>query len=51
MREKEREGSTKFKGGLYKNLQIPTLPPNHLESGLTFQFTWLKDEKMVKLLF
>ena len=26
MREKEREGSTKGKGGLYKMLQIPTLP-------------------------
>ena len=34
MREKEREGSTKGKGGLYKMLykmlQIPTLPPKWL---------------------
>ena len=27
MKDKEREGSTKGKGGLYKKLQIPTLPP------------------------
>ena len=36
MMEKEREGSTKGKGGLYKKLQIPTLPPKHPRSGVTF---------------
>ena len=38
MREKEREGSTKGKGGLYKELQIPTLPPKGPRSGVTFHF-------------
>ena len=37
MREKEREGRTK-KGGLYKKLQIPTLPPKHARSGVTFHY-------------
>ena len=36
MREKEREGSTKGKGGLYKKLQISTLPPKWPRSGVTF---------------
>ena len=36
MREKEREGSTKGKGGLYKMPQIPTLPPKWPRSGVTF---------------
>ena len=36
MRKKEREGSTKGKGGLNKELQIPTLPPKHPRSGVTF---------------
>ena len=36
MREKERQGSTKGKGGLFKKLQIPTLPPKHPSSGVTF---------------
>ena len=34
--EREREGSTKGKGGLYKKLQIPTLPPKSSRSGVTF---------------
>ena len=38
MREKEREGSTKGKGGLYKMPQIPTLPPKWPRSGATFHF-------------
>ena len=38
MREKEREGSTKGKGGLYKKLQIPTLSPKWPRSGVTFHF-------------
>ena len=37
-REREREGSTKGKGGLNKNLQIPTLPPKWPRSGITFHF-------------
>ena len=42
MRETEREGSTKGKGGLYKKLQIPTLPPKWPRSGVTFHFVnWL----------
>ena len=32
MSKKEREGSTKGKGGLYKKLQIPTLPLKFLLS-------------------
>ena len=35
-REKEREGSTKGKGGLYKMLQIPALPPKCSRSDVTF---------------
>ena len=36
MREKEREQSTKGKGGLYKMPQTPTLPPKWPRSGVTF---------------
>ena len=39
MREKEKEGSTKGKGGLCKKLQITTLPPKHPRSGVTFHFS------------
>ena len=35
---KEREGSTQTKGGLYKKLQIPNLPPKWPRSGVTFHF-------------
>ena len=38
MRDKEREGSTKGNGGLYKKLQIPTLPPKWSRSGVTFHY-------------
>ena len=38
MREKEREGSTKGKGGLFKKLQIPALPPKWPRSGVTFYY-------------
>ena len=38
MSEKETEGSTKGKVGLYKKLQIPTLPPKWPRSGVTFHF-------------
>ena len=37
---KEREGSTKGKGGLNKKLQIPTLSPKWQRSGVTFHFVW-----------
>ena len=50
MREKERAGSTKGKGGLYKKLQISTLPPNWPRSGVTFHFhhKWKKQDKKCK---
>ena len=38
IREKEREGSTKGKGGLYKMPQNPTLTPKWPRSGVTFRF-------------
>ena len=38
MREKEREGSTKGKGGVYKKLQSPNLPPKWPRSGVTLYF-------------
>ena len=37
--ERAREGSTKGKGGLYKKLQAPTLPPKWPRSGVTFHLT------------
>ena len=37
MREKEREGGTKGKRGLYNLPQIPTLPPKWPRSGVTLQ--------------
>ena len=40
MREKEREGGTKGKEGLYKMPQIPTLPSKWPRSGVTFHFDW-----------
>ena len=36
MSNKKREGSTQGEGGLYKNPQIPTLPPKSQRSGVTF---------------
>ena len=45
MREKEREGSTKGKGGLYKMLQIPTLPPKWPRSDVTIHY-FLNPEKV-----
>ena len=33
MMEKEREGSTKGKGGLYEMPQIPTIPPKFFVFG------------------
>ena len=36
MMDKEREGSTICKGGLYKKLQIPNLPPKWPRIGVTF---------------
>ena len=44
MREKEREGSIKGKGGLYKELQIPALPPKWPMSGVTFHYKELKND-------
>ena len=38
-KEREREGSTKGKGGPYKKLQIPNLPPKWPRSGITFHFS------------
>ena len=35
---KEREGSIKGEGGLYKELKIPALPPKLPRSGVTFHF-------------
>ena len=32
----KRDGSTHWDGGLYKKLQIPTLPPKSPRSGVTF---------------
>ena len=45
MREKEREGSTKGKRGLFKKLQIPTPPPKHPRSGVTFHYVAVFVEK------
>ena len=42
MREKEREESTKGKGGLYEMPQIPTLPPKWPRSGVTFHYSFNK---------
>ena len=39
MREKERErGAPNAKEGSIKKLKIPTLPPKHPRSGITFHF-------------
>ena len=38
IREKEREGSTKGKGGLYRKIHIPNLPPKWPMSGITFHY-------------
>ena len=48
MREKEREGSTKSKGGLNKKLQIPTLPPKHPRSGVTFHLHLILNEPIFR---
>ena len=46
MREKEREGSTNGKRGLYKKLQIPTLPAKWPRSGVTFYYK-MEEAKVV----
>ena len=38
IKKREREGSIQGKGGLYKKLKIPTLPPKLPRSGVTFHF-------------
>ena len=56
LREKERGGAPKAKEGLYKKLQIPTLPQKHPRSGVTFHsmifFYWcqadLRSSKTVR---
>ena len=37
-REKKKKSTMSNKGGLYKKLQIPTLPPKWPRSGVTFHY-------------
>ena len=48
---KEGGGSMKGIGGLYKKLEIPTLPPKSPRSGVTFHFTLKTEVKIWAIKF